>query len=57
MGTEGAMRKGKRNKHVHGKCRRCGKGAFHLSRGICAACGFGRSKKIRRYGWMKLRKK
>lgn len=57
MATEGALRKGKRFKRVHGRCRRCGHLSFHLSRGVCAYCGFGRTKKIRKYGWQKKRKK
>ncbi|MFP4230130.1 MAG: 50S ribosomal protein L37e [Candidatus Nanohaloarchaea archaeon] len=40
-----AMNKGKRNKKTHGKCRRCGKKAYHLSKGQCASCGFGKTEK------------
>jgi len=36
---------GKRNKKVHGKCRRCGSKSFHLSKKECAACGFGKTSK------------
>lgn len=42
---------GKRNKIVHALCRRCGKHSLHLKTGVCSACGFGRSAKIRRYNW------
>jgi large subunit ribosomal protein L37e len=42
---------GKRNKKTHIRCRRCGKNSFHARKGYCAACGFGRSKRIRRYAW------
>ncbi len=42
---------GKRNKNLHIRCRRCGKNSYHVRKKICAACGFGRSSRIRRYNW------
>lgn len=42
-------------KRTHTICRRCGKHAFHIRKRVCAACGFGRTKKIRRYSWVKNR--
>jgi large subunit ribosomal protein L37e len=51
MAKEGALRKGLRFKKVHGKCRRCGKTSFHLQKGICASCGFGKSSRLRSYAW------
>ncbi|MFX1518893.1 MAG: 50S ribosomal protein L37e [Promethearchaeota archaeon] len=42
---------GKKNRKVHIMCRRCGRRSYHLRKKQCAACGFGRSKKIRRYSW------
>lgn len=42
---------GKRNKKTHIRCRRCGKNSYNARKGYCAACGFGRSKRIRRYSW------
>lgn len=43
---------GKRSgKVVHIKCRRCGRVAFNVSKKYCAACGFGRSSRLRRYNW------
>lgn len=54
--VEGKLRKGKKNKKVHGTCRRCGKQSFHLQKGECAACGFGKSKKRRDFNWKKDRK-
>ncbi len=36
---------------THIRCRRCGRNAFNVRKGYCAACGFGRSKRIRRYSW------
>lgn len=56
MAREGKIRKGKRQKKTHVKCRRCGEKAFHIKKGVCAACGFGDTKKRRDYNWKKDRK-
>ncbi|WP_287582779.1 50S ribosomal protein L37e [Candidatus Borrarchaeum sp.] len=42
---------GKKNRKVHIMCRRCGRRSYHVRKKQCAACGFGRSKRIRRYSW------
>jgi len=42
---------GKRNKRLHIRCRRCGRNSFHAKKKVCAACGFGNSKRIRRFAW------
>ena len=42
---------GKKNRKVHIMCRRCGRRSYHIRKKQCAACGFGRSKRIRRYSW------
>ncbi|MCJ7720127.1 MAG: 50S ribosomal protein L37e [Candidatus Hadarchaeum sp.] len=42
---------GKRHKVMHIRCRRCGRRAFHAQKGVCAACGYGRSRRITRYKW------
>ena len=42
---------GKRNKKTHIRCRRCGKISYNARKKYCAACGFGRSSKIRTYSW------
>lgn len=43
---------GKRSKNkTHIRCRRCGRHAYNVSKKYCAACGFGRSSRIRRYSW------
>ncbi|ADP77178.1 LSU ribosomal protein L37E [Methanothermus fervidus DSM 2088] len=42
---------GKRNKTLHIRCRRCGRKSYHVKKKVCAACGFGRTRKIRRYSW------
>ncbi|MEM3403569.1 MAG: 50S ribosomal protein L37e [Nitrososphaeria archaeon] len=36
-----------RAKRTHTICRRCGKPSFHVRKGRCASCGFGKSKKLR----------
>jgi len=47
----------KGGKKSHTICRRCGKRSFHVQKKVCAACGFGNSKKIRGYNWTKNKKK
>ncbi len=42
---------GKMNKTLHIMCKRCGRHAFHVRHRVCAACGYGRSSKIRQYTW------
>lgn len=43
---------GKMNKGwTHIRCPRCGRHAYNPVKGYCAACGWGRSKRIRRYSW------
>jgi large subunit ribosomal protein L37e len=42
---------GKRHKVVHIRCRRCGRRAFHAQKKVCAACGFGRSRRFLSYSW------
>ncbi|HIH17646.1 MAG TPA: 50S ribosomal protein L37e [Nanoarchaeota archaeon] len=40
-----------RGKKLHIACRRCGHKAFHISRKVCAFCGFGKSTKLKKYAW------
>ena len=50
--TKGTPSMGKRGRgKTHIRCRRCGRHAYHVRKKYCAACGFGRSKRIRRYSW------
>ncbi|MGQ4834551.1 MAG: 50S ribosomal protein L37e [Candidatus Asgardarchaeia archaeon] len=49
--TKGTPSFGKRNKKTHIRCRRCGRHSYNVKKKRCAACGFGASKKIRRYSW------
>ncbi|RMF91106.1 MAG: 50S ribosomal protein L37e [Methanobacteriota archaeon] len=49
--SKGTTSKGKRNKTVHIRCRRCGKSSYHVRQKTCSACGFGRSRRLRSYAW------
>ncbi|MBS7250661.1 MAG: 50S ribosomal protein L37e [Candidatus Freyarchaeota archaeon] len=49
--TKGTPSKGKRDTKTHIRCRRCGKHSYHATKKYCAACGYGRSKRFRRYSW------
>ncbi|OKY79190.1 MAG: Ribosomal protein L37E [Candidatus Methanohalarchaeum thermophilum] len=42
---------GKRQDKTHVKCRRCGNKSYNVEKGVCASCGFGKSKKQRKYSW------
>jgi len=42
---------GKMNKRTHIRCRRCGRNSYNVSKKHCAACGYGKSSRIRRYSW------
>lgn len=47
---KGTPSMGKRSKgKTHIRCRRCGRHSYNVAKGYCAACGFGRSKRLRRY--------
>ncbi len=50
--TKGTPSFGKRNKVVHIRCRRCGRHSFNVSKGRCSHCGFGETKKWRKYRWL-----
>ena len=52
--TKGTPTMGKKSGgKLHIACRRCGKKSYHMKRGICSSCGYGRTAKIRRYNWAK----
>jgi large subunit ribosomal protein L37e len=51
MAGKGSPSMGKRQKKTHMLCRRCGSRSYHVRHSICAACGFGRSKRMRSYSW------
>ncbi len=37
------------------RCRRCGKRAYFVRHKKCASCGYGKSRKLRKYSWQKKR--
>lgn len=49
--SDGTPAQGKKNTTTHVKCRRCGEKAYHVKKGVCASCGFGKSAKRRQYAW------
>jgi len=50
--VKGTPSMGKRSKgRTHIRCRRCGRHSYNVAKGYCAACGFGRSRRLRRYSW------
>jgi len=52
--VKGTASHGKRSgKKNHIRCRRCGRISMDITTGICAHCGFGASKKVRKYNWQK----
>ena len=52
---KGTRSMGKMNKRrTHMPCRRCGKMAYHMRKGVCASCGFGASPRMRSYSWAKV---
>ncbi|RLF12440.1 MAG: 50S ribosomal protein L37e [Thermoprotei archaeon] len=48
-GTTSFGKRGGRKTHI--RCRRCGRHSFNVTKRYCAACGFGRSSRLRRYSW------
>ncbi|MGM5484930.1 MAG: 50S ribosomal protein L37e [Nanobdellota archaeon] len=40
-------------KKTHIYCRRCGQHTFHIRKGFCSSCGFGKSAKKRSFSWQK----
>ncbi len=48
-GTPSMGRRSRGKTHI--RCRRCGRHSYNVRKGYCAACGFGRSKRMRRYEW------
>lgn len=50
--SKGTPSQGKHNKGSnHIICRRCGRRSYHVKKKVCSACGFGASKRIKRYSW------
>ncbi|HDO20589.1 MAG: 50S ribosomal protein L37e [archaeon GB-1867-097] len=48
-GTTSFGKRGRRKTHI--RCRRCGRHSYNVRKKYCAACGFGRSSRIRCYSW------
>mmetsp|Transcript_73706 Transcript_73706/g.195908 ORF Transcript_73706/g.195908 Transcript_73706/m.195908 type:complete len:166 (-) Transcript_73706:66-563(-) len=55
-GGDGTPAMGKRHKHTHGLCIRCGKRSFHYQKKRCASCGYPAAR-IRHYNWSKKAKR
>ncbi|NYT01805.1 MAG: 50S ribosomal protein L37e [Methanosarcinales archaeon] len=51
--SKGTPSRGKCQKKSHIRCRRCGSISFNFNRKVCVACGFGTTKKLRSYKWMR----
>ena len=51
MTGSGTPSQGKKNTTTHVKCRRCGEKSYHVKKGVCSSCGFGKSAKRRGYEW------
>ncbi|MEK6952249.1 MAG: 50S ribosomal protein L37e [Nanoarchaeota archaeon] len=52
--TKGTPSKGlKARAKLHFPCRRCGNPTFHKKKGVCSYCGYGKTKRIRKYAWQK----
>ncbi|MGC8812369.1 MAG: 50S ribosomal protein L37e [Candidatus Aenigmatarchaeota archaeon] len=49
--VKGTPSMGKRRKIVHIRCRRCGRHSYNVKTKVCAACGYGKSSKLRKYSW------
>jgi large subunit ribosomal protein L37e len=41
----------KSGKLTHITCRRCSRHTYHVRKHKCASCGYGKSAKMRSYGW------
>jgi large subunit ribosomal protein L37e len=50
--TKGTPSMGKRQKNTHIVCRRCGRKSYHARHKVCSSCGFGKSKRMRKYSWV-----
>jgi len=51
--SKGTPSFGKMSKnYTHIRCPRCGRHAYNVAKGYCAACGYGRSRRLRRNSWM-----
>ncbi|MCH8519131.1 MAG: 50S ribosomal protein L37e [Nanoarchaeota archaeon] len=52
--TKGTPSMGKKSKgKLHIMCRRCGSRSYHMKTGVCSACGYGKSTKLKRYSYIR----
>ncbi|MEM5790595.1 MAG: 50S ribosomal protein L37e [Candidatus Aenigmatarchaeota archaeon] len=49
--VKGTPSMGKKRKIIHIRCRRCGRHSYNIKTKVCAACGYGKSSKLRKYKW------
>ena len=49
--TKGTPSMGKKHKVTHIRCRRCGRTAYNIKTKVCAACGYGKTSKIKKFSW------
>ncbi|MFB6076456.1 MAG: 50S ribosomal protein L37e [Candidatus Aenigmatarchaeota archaeon] len=49
--SKGTPSFGKHQKKTHTRCRRCGRFSYHIQKGYCSACGFGKTKKLKNENW------
>jgi len=50
--VKGTPSMGKKHKVTHIRCRRCGRTAYNIKNKICAACGYGKKSKLKKFSWM-----
>lgn len=50
--AKGTPARGKMIGVKHIRCRRCGRVSYHAKKQECAACGFGKTKKLRAFNWL-----
>ncbi|OYT42572.1 MAG: 50S ribosomal protein L37e [Candidatus Aenigmarchaeota archaeon ex4484_224] len=54
--VKGTPSMGKKNKVIFIRCRRCGHVSYRIDKKYCTHCGYGRSKKLRKYNWRRKKK-
>ncbi len=50
-GTASMGKKSGKKNMIH--CRRCGRRTYHVRKGKCSSCGYGKSARLRDYSWKK----
>ncbi len=49
--VKGTPSMGKKHYVTHIRCRRCGRASYKKNKNYCAACGYGKSAKMRTFSW------